>query len=113
MQSFNNLYFLKNFRHPKKQKKTTIITSIDKMNDAMIFTYDVHTSVITQYVLPGCAKPGVVGQDQALDHQALDNQALDNQALDQASDHQAFRPGFGPGFSLGLGVASGSPRPRK
>ena len=29
------------------------------MNDAMIFTYDVHTSVITQYVLPGCAEPGV------------------------------------------------------
>ena len=29
------------------------------MNDATIFTYDVHTSVITQYVLPGCAEPGV------------------------------------------------------
>ena len=74
---------------PKKATKTTIITSIDKTNDATIFTYDVHTSVITQYVLPGCAKPGV------------------------EAGPGFGPPGFGPGFGLGLGVVSGSPCPRK
>ena len=68
------------------------------MNDATIFMYDVHTSVITQYVLPGCAKPGV-GAGPGFGPPGF--------------GPPGFRPGFGPGFSLGLGVASGSPCPRK
>ena len=69
------------------------------MNDATIFTYDVHTSVITQYVLPGCAEPGV---------------RAGPGFRPPGFGPPGFRPpGFRPGFSLGLGVGSGSPHPRK
>ena len=79
------------------------------MNDAMIFTYDVHTSVITQYVLPGCAKPGV----------RAGPGFRPPGFRPPGFGPPGFRPpgfgppGFRPGFGLGLGVVSGSPHPRK
>ena len=69
----------------------------------MIFAYDVHTSVITQYVLPGCAKPGVRA-----------GPGFGPPGFGPPGFGPGFGPpGFRPGFALGLGVASGSPCPRK